>query len=240
MKYCIRILALCTILACSPSSDSTKKFSVNYEGALKNIMKKGEVSAQSNLANFQSTDHLYALGALENLKGEILIVDGIPYISTIKNQKLIITNSFEYKATLLVYCSVNKWNSLTIPNDVLSYTNFETYVENTAGRQGIDTTKPFPFMVEGIAASFDWHVIDWPEGDTIHSHEKHKKSGLYGTETNENVQMLGFYSKNHHAVFTHHSTNMHIHVKTRDNNLSGHLDGFMLGPGMTLKLPDIK
>jgi acetolactate decarboxylase len=158
----------------------------------------------------------------------------------VHNGELIITSSFDYKATLLVYCSVDKWNIYTIPKDVVSYESFETFVENKASKHGINTDEPFPFMIEGIAASFDWHVIDWKEGDTIHSHEKHKKSGLYGTENKMDVEMLGFYSKSHHAVFTHHSTNMHIHVKTNDDRISGHVDGFTLGPEMTLKLPDTK
>jgi hypothetical protein len=33
---------------------------------------------------------------------------------------------------------------------------------------------------------------------------------------------------------------MHLHIKTTDNKISGHLDGLALGQGMTLKLPDIK
>ena len=31
---------------------------------------------------------------------------------------------------------------------------------------------------------------------------------------------------------------MHIHVKTDDNKIAGHVDGLTLGKGMILKLPD--
>ena len=51
-------------------------FEVKYFGALKNMMHKGDISAQTDLAELESTDHLYAIGALENLKGEIQIIDG--------------------------------------------------------------------------------------------------------------------------------------------------------------------
>jgi len=51
------------------------------------------------------------------------------------------------------------------------------------------------------------------------------------------VDILGFYSTHHHAVFTHHSTNMHLHVKTRGHVLAGHLDDLTLGEGMVLQLP---
>ena len=97
--------------------------------------------------------------------------------------------------------------------------------------------EPFPFLIEGTPESFDWHVINWPEGDTEHSHEKHIKSGLNGSIESTPVEMLGFYSNAHHAIFTHHTTNMHIHVKTTDNSLAGHVDGLTLGTGMILKIP---
>jgi len=95
-------------------------------------------------------------------------------------------------------------------------------------------------MLEGTASSFDWHVINWKDGDTEHSHEKHISSGLHGTIENREVDLLGFYSDSHHAIFTHHTTNMHIHVKTRDNKIAGHVDGLILGKGMILKLPSVK
>jgi len=95
-------------------------------------------------------------------------------------------------------------------------------------------------LIEGTIKSCDWHVINWKDGDMVHTHEKHITSGLYDTIENREVEMLGFYSNSHHAIFTHHTTNMHIHVKTADNKLAGHVDGFNLGKGMTLKLPEIE
>ncbi len=58
-------------------------------------------------------------------------------------------------------------------------------------------------------------------------------------EQNQLVDTLGFYSTHHHAAaFTHHSTNMHLHVKTRGHVLAGHLDDLILGQEMVLRLPE--
>ena len=100
--------------------------------------------------------------------------------------------------------------------------------------------EPFPFLIEGSAKSFDWHVVDWKTGEMEHTHEKHKTSGLYGTLQDKQIEMLGFYSNTHHTIFTHRTTNLHIHVKTTDEEVAGHVDDFILGKGMTLKLPEIK
>ncbi|MBT3571193.1 MAG: decarboxylase, partial [Flavobacteriales bacterium] len=180
-----------------------------------------------------------ALGAVENLKGEVLILDGIPSVSYVKgndsSKTMMLDDSFEKNACLLVLASVEEWESINIPNTVVTYEEFEGYVAETAAEKGIDIEKPFPFMIEGLAKSFDWHIIDWPENDTEHSHEKHIYSGLYGTLENQTVEMLGFYSNKHHAIFTHHSTNMHVHVKS--DKATGHADNFTLGENMILKLP---
>jgi len=122
----------------------------------------------------------------------------------------------------------------------VSAEDLESFITRSAVEYGVDVNAPFPFLVEGTPKYFDWHVIDWKDGDTEHSHEKHIRSGLYGTKENTPAEMLGFYSNAHHAIFTHHTTNMHIHIKTMDNTLAGHVDDLTQGTGMVLKLPDTK
>ena len=223
--------------SCSVSND--KQVEVHHFGALKNMTHKGDLSAKVTLDELKEMNHLFALGAVENLKGEVLILDGIPSVSYVKgndsSKTMMLDDSFEKNACLLVLASVEEWESINIPNTVVTYEEFEGYVAETAAEKGIDIEKPFPFMIEGLAKSFDWHIIDWPENDTEHSHEKHIYSGLYGTLENQTVEMLGFYSNKHHAIFTHHSTNMHVHVKS--DKATGHADNFTLGENMILKLP---
>ena len=200
-------------------------------------MHKGDISAQADLADFQNTAHFYALGAVEKLKGEILILDSKPFISSVQDQELAISNRYDHQATLLVYASVDAWSSFEVPDSVSTYEELEQYIEQVAAKNGINTNEPFPFLLSGGVESCDWHVIDWPEGDTEHSHQKHIQSGLNGTITDQKVEILGFYSNSHHAIFTHHSTNMHLHVKTVDNNIIGHVDGMTLGQGMRVNVP---
>jgi hypothetical protein len=240
LKHTTLTLTILATFSCGTAPDTDDHFKVDYKGALKNIMHKGDLSAQADLTDFQDTEHFYALGAVENLKGEVLILDSRPFISSVKDQNLSISNSFDYKATLLVHASVDKWTPSSIPVNISTYEDLEKHIEQTAKENEINTDEPFPFLINGRAKSFDWHVIDWKDGDTEHSHEKHINSGPHGTLTDQDVEILGFYSNSHHAIFTHHTTNMHLHIKTTDNKISGHLDGLTLGQGMTLQLPEMK
>ena len=239
-KYILILLILISISSCKTNNKPASKFKVEYSGALKNIMHKGDISAKVDLKEFKNIEHLYALGAIEDLNGEIQIFNGKSFNTIVIDSTLNFDYSFNKKATLLVYASVNKWKSFKIPDNIVTYEQLENYIGQTAKVNQIKTDEPFPFLLEGTTKLFDWHVINWKAGDMEHSHEKHKNSGLHGTMSNQEVKMLGFYSDSHHTIFTHHTTNMHMHVKTVDNKLAGHVDGLTLGKGMILKLPDTK
>jgi len=237
MKLLIQLVILLSIYTCNTTEDIL----VEHKGALRNIMHKGDLSAKANLKEFENIKGLYGLGAVENLKGEILILDGVPYISSCEIKDSVKINSiektFDAKAALFVYTQVINWIDIKIPFDVQTYSQLETFIQAEAKHQGIDVEMPFPFLIEGEFDSFDWHVIDWKAGDMEHSHEKHIQAGLHGTMHNTNGEVLGFYSNKHHAIYTHHTTNMHLHIKTDDNQLVGHVDDLMLGDYNSLKLP---
>ncbi|MDC1222045.1 acetolactate decarboxylase [Salibacteraceae bacterium] len=239
MKYKLLSFSIFVLLSIEIYSQNDEGFQVEHKGALKNIMHKGDLSAQADLLDFENTENLFAIGAVENLKGEILILDGEPYISSVEDSEMSISHTLDHKAALLVYATVANWKEHEIPDSIVTYLELEKYVVQIAKTNGINTDEPFPFMLSGTAKSIDWHIIDWEDGDTEHSHQKHIESGLHGTETNQDVQILGFYSKSHHAVFTHHTTNMHLHVKTTDDKISGHLDGLQLGKQMRIMLPQV-
>lgn len=234
------MFSLCLLALVFVSCTETQEYTVEHRGALRNIMMSGDLSAQADLSTMAGTPHLYALGALEDLKGEVLILDGKPYIATADDGGLRLSHSFQHSAALLVYCEIGSWSTLDVPGEVRSYKEFEEFVAQVASENGVDTSKPFPFLLEGRVGSADWHVVNWKEGDTDHSHLRHIESGPNGNLRDREVEILGFYSDSHHAVFTHHTTNMHLHLITRDRKVAGHLDDLILGEGMRLRLPNPK
>ena len=221
--------------ACNEKKDENN-FEVLHSGALRTIM-SGNLTATVTLDSLESKPNLYALGAVENLKGELQIFDGESFNSRVQDSTVIVDSSFDQKAALLVYAQVSNWTDIEIPSGTSTKMELEQFIQKTAVENGISTEKPFPFLIEGTVGSLSWHVINWPEGDMEHTHQKHKNSGLNGTVKDRKVTILGFFSLYHKAVFTHHSTNVHMHFKTEDGLLAGHLDDLQLGDDMILKLP---
>lgn len=232
-KMTLMITAL-VIISCRSNQKKTLNTEVNHSGALRMIM-SGNISSTISLDSLSNKEHFYALGAMENLKGEIQIFNGKPSNSFVKNDSIEIDNSYTYNASLLVYAQVGEWNTFQADNKQTK-SELEAKIFELAKSNNIDIEKPFPFLIEGEVSSLDWHVIDWKKGDTVHNHKKHKESGLNGILTDSDVLILGFYSTKHKAIFTHHTTNMHMHFKTIDNLLAGHVDDVIISK-VRIKLP---
>ncbi len=210
---------------------------VHVHGALKNAMKNNDLSAHVDLKDFKGKANLYGLGARENLKGEVTVINSKPYISFAENEEVIITNSWSEKANFFIYSYVEKWEEHTIPLTVKTSKDLENYLAQFVAICSKDEKDPFPFLIQGVASSITWHIVNWDINDTIHTHEKHQKSGAYSTWINEPVEIIGFYAPEHAGVIRHHSTKLHMHVRTEDNRIVGHLDDILLGQNMVLKLP---
>ncbi len=229
----VMLCSLCFMTSCKKEGLDT---SVHFYGALKTMM-SGDLKATVALDSISKKEHLYALGAAENLKGEIQILDGEVSNSFVKNNEIQIENTTKGKAALLVYAQVQDWISLSIPKSIDTKKHLEAFVFEKAEALGIATEDPFPFLIEGEISKLQWHVIDWPEQDMVHTHQKHQESGLNGSFSNEQVKILGFYSEKHKTIFTHHSTNMHLHFITDKLSIAGHVDDVIVGHHMIIKFP---
>ena len=231
-------LLIFTLIICLCCGDTyAQAFEVHYAGALKNFKMKNDISAKFDLQKLEGKSDLYALGAFENLKGEIQIFNSVPYSTHAIDEKIVFDATFNKKASLLVYTQIPSWRALPIPENITSQSQLETFIAQTATKSGIDARKPFPFLITGKAKGLSWHVIDWDENDSVHSHQKHIESGPNGHLENIDIDVLGFYSDKHKGIFTHHTTNIHMHFIIQDKTLAGHVDKLIPGATMHLKLP---
>jgi acetolactate decarboxylase len=211
---------------------------VNVYGALFEMMHQNNLTTRIDLNRFENENHVYGLGALTDLKGEILIIDSQAYISRVnRDGNIEISNNYSHGAALFVESKVDKWNSIQMPKNIENISDLEKYLELNVDKFSLDIEKPFPFMIKGVIPSVDWHIINWPEGDSEHSHSKHVNSGISGNLNEIPIQILGFYSKHHRAIFTHHTTYIHMHLLTNDSKIAGHIDNVIFNGNQMLYLP---
>ena len=101
---------------------------VKYSGNLKDLM-TGNTTSVIKLDTFSDTRNLYALGAVEHLKGEILVIDSKPIITSVEKGKMVKNNSWDTNASLLVYAQVAEWHNINISRAIKDKTELEDYIK---------------------------------------------------------------------------------------------------------------
>lgn len=209
---------------------------VKVSGAMKNVMMNGDLSAHLDIDTLDKV-HLYGLGPVAELKGEIMILDGKVFTTAKDGNKLLNQQDKVSKAALLVYSNVEKWNAVSLSAAINSYAELEKLVETTAKKNGYDTKMPFAFKINAVPEKATYHVIDWKKG-VEHTMDNHKQFAYAGEMTNSPVTMLGFYSKHHQSIFTHHTTFIHVHLLDDKTKNVGHLDELQINGLLTIYLPE--
>jgi acetolactate decarboxylase len=217
-----------TLLSQTPCHDFT------ITGDLKSVMKKGFLHGNIYIDTINK-DHLYGMGPIAYLKGEITILNGTSYISTITDDSMMkIVETFDVRAPFLGYAHIANWDTLAIPDSVVTLKQLEVYLE----RLTQEADCPFFFQIKGVVAKALIHVVNLPEGSIIRSHDDAQSGKKSDYIIDKEVDILGFFSKNHTSVFTHHDSFLHMHLITKDLQHMGHIDDLILRKGgHTLLLP---
>lgn len=188
-------------------------------GAMRKVMWEGNLQNNIYLDTISQKSHLFGLGPMENLAGEIMIVDGKSYQATVSGETVVVKETFDLKAPFFGYASIDRWKEIALPDNVRSLVELERFIT------GLNSaSKPFMFRVKGQVDKATIHVVDLPAGTMIKSpedvHRNQKKCSL----ANEQVEMVGFFSTRHQGIFTHHDSYLHLHLINARKTTMGHLE----------------
>ncbi|MCB0734517.1 MAG: acetolactate decarboxylase [Flavobacteriales bacterium] len=238
MKATVRLfLFLAVLVSCKPSpstSDATNTSpEVHIAGAMKNVMWQGELAGVIRLDTIQDKAGLYGLGPESFLTGELLINDGKCYVSRVlSDSTMTVEERCDVSAPFFVYGNVTEWTEMTLPAEVKTTKDVEAFVEQHATH----LTAPFAFKLTGEINSAVIHVQNLPANTSVSSPvEAHQGQTNYPIGKQE-ATIVGFFSKEHQGIFTHHDSFIHLHLITADARKMGHLDQLDISQ-MTLYLP---
>jgi acetolactate decarboxylase len=210
-------------------------------GTLREVVREGRIGGRVALSQVVARPHAWGLGALAQLRGEVAILDGTIWISTVEDSQLVTTASPAARdsACLLVAAHVPAWRDVRITAPIPLAALQDTLAARGAGL-GLPRGGPFPFQVEGPLAGLEWHVIDARRlAPGPSSHEAHQEAAMRGRRDAVRGTLVGFYSDHHAGVFTHHTTHVHAHVVVAAESLSAHVDDVVVGAGAVLRLPAV-
>lgn len=221
-------LSVCLLAAGEPTT------ALQTFGSLRAMFHQGQTGATARLSEHLPDEHLFGVGALSELRGEVTIIGGEVFLSYADGSSVRTETSTtsDESATLLVLGSVHDWVSATTSGPI-PFDAFDAELEALARQAGV-SSETFVFTLEGRMQDVAWHVIDGTklEGGGS-SHHDHMAAALRGEAEEANVKLVGFFSERHQGVFTHMGSNTHAHVVTA--RAGGHLDGGTIPIGTTIR-----
>jgi acetolactate decarboxylase len=237
-------LAIATVFlaACSspPPQSARVDFGFQCIGNLHEVMHEHHTAGVVALARVVPGPHAFALGPLENLNGEFVVLDDQIWIAKPGSaSEVLVSHSFSSpeSAALYVGARVEHWNRSKIECDT-TMAELEQLLPERARVVGIDVDAPFPFRVEGQVARLDLHVIDGRHVvDTGDPHEDHLRASVRTSLHDVRATVLGFHSFSGQGVFTHSGSNVHMHAVVDEPEWCGHVDDVVVRSGATLWLP---
>src|SRR5690606_15296687 len=84
--------------------------------------------------------------------------------------------------------------------------------------------RPFAFRLTGKISKAIIHVVNLPSGSLVSSPDEAHRGQVNYKLTDSDVEALGFFSRRHKGIFTHHDSNMHLHLIMQDKSMMGHVD----------------
>jgi alpha-acetolactate decarboxylase len=197
------------------------------------------VSAKIALASNSRSARTYGVVALADLRGEIMIWNGSVLLTPGESVSVSTqAPGADDQAALLVTAQVQEWEKTQVPNN-MTLKAFEQYLIDNARLKGIDTNKPFPFIVIGEITDYAWHVVTGTaKGHGGGAHQQGHASNRVFSGAETIGKLVGFCSgKELEGVISHPGERFHVHYADDSLKISGQLDTFGVRKGATLVLP---
>ncbi len=209
-------------------------------GTLREALRDGRVEARVAVADAVGPD-THALGALADLRGEVTVADGVAWISEGDAAGCRTTRGApgDARATVLFATDVPAWTDLAV-EEAVDPSELDAYVKRRADELGLDTSRPFPFRVEGGLVEVKLHVIAGacPMRARMLGEAPEPPPFELALDAVDG-RLVGFHAEDSAGELCHASSRVHAHVLLeRDGQpLTGHVEWAGLAPGAVLRLP---
>lgn len=224
------------LVSCASLSKKQEVAKVSTVSAMHDMMMSGDTSGKLNLNNIKSKN-LYGIGPLENLKGEITIVDGVPYVGTVSSKGLpVIEKNWDKSAIFFVHADTRAWKTFKYNKPLNSKAELNQLLANTFKELSVDLEEKVLFKVRANATSLKYHIMNLKDGEMI-SRGSHKSAKKVYTIKNSPVEIIGFWApKKMMGVYSHKGDRTHLHFISADEKHSGHIDDLNLGSGFEVSI----
>jgi alpha-acetolactate decarboxylase len=186
----------------------------------------------------------FAVAALEELQGEVTILDGEITVTKVNDRGQLepAVASEDLKAALLVGAYVDGWSEHRM--DSVDADGFDQQLAKLAASAGLLVEEPFPFVIDGKFSDVRVHVIHGacPIRARMKKEELPTEKQPFEAEM-QTVQgkLVGIFAKDAVGDITHPATSVHMHLLYSDpvtgKTVTGHVEKVAVEPGARVRLP---
>lgn len=217
----MKILLLFTFLSILTSCNySNQKSTVKVVGQMRDVMWKGDLKGKISTDSL-SQYNAYGLGPVEGLTGEVLLFEGKTFISNVIDSiSHGVTLKESINAPFFVYSNDSELKEISFPSRKLDLRSTEYLIDSLYSNYD----KPLLIRIDGVFKNLSIHSVNLPPGSSVSSpNEAHKGLTKYNFN-NLKGTIVGFFSRKHKAIFTHHDSFLHAHFISESYSIMGHLD----------------
>ncbi len=233
MKLCAASVILLLATACGAPTWNGR---VETWGTMREVMRDGATGGRVALGEVTRSSGAVGIGALEELTGEIALVNGTWWIARVDGDRLECAQGMRRgdSATLLAVADVPRWWTVPIDRDIAA-ADLDALLARTARDMGLWQTA-WPFVIEGNLVGVEAHVLrgQCPFAGAVEpEHEPIRR-----TFASVRGRVVGFYAPNAAGELVHHGQASHVHVIIEAPELFvGHVDAAGVAAGALLLVP---
>ncbi|MBK7642973.1 MAG: acetolactate decarboxylase [Planctomycetes bacterium] len=231
-------LALLALLAGCRSTRAPWNGRVDLYGTMREVMMEQKTQGRVELSTLSGDPELVGIGALEQLAGEVVILDGVVWCTRSGDLGTLDTRAGAAPgelATVLAVARVPHWIRVSVPPG-LAASGIEAFVEKAAREHGLGRAITFPFVIEGEFRDVRAHVL--------HGRCPYMGKGPRETEPVRRLlpsakgRLVGFYTTLSPGTLTHMGEKTHVHLLVKEGEpLAAHVDALRIEAGAVLELP---
>lgn len=222
-----------------------------HHGHFTQMMRSGQAAGQVALSQLEGVPGVWGVGALADLRGEVVQVDGRVLVSLGSDpQGRVQPPGPQASATLWASARVSEWAQVPVPA-TMGQPQFEAFVQEQARARKLDLEQPFVFRVTGGYSHLIWHVVTGekpagaagghsPQGNGGHGsgHANQASGQTVFRNPQASGQLVGVYSGAQlEGVVSHAGERFHLHYIDDGMTVSGHVDQYTVRAGSTLWVP---
>jgi acetolactate decarboxylase len=217
LKNIIYIFSLLLFASCTKSTNTS---SIKVAGEMRDVMWKGDLKGKIATDSLNNKE-TYGLGPIEFLKGEVVVFEGQTFISKILDSvSHQVTKIPSVRAPFFVYSTNSDLKVVEFTLENYSLKEIEEYINSVYKNYD----QPLLIRIDGVFNTMKLHSVNLPDGQEVSSPDE-AHQGLTQYELNGiSGSLIGFFSRNHKAVFTHHDSFFHAHFISDDRQVLGHID----------------